>query len=256
LNLTRSPWQEAVTSYHHKSIGGYHGAKLRRYQDLIDRYLSPGLQEIVAVLNAGPTAVQIDSVLSGQQVLNMINTKYMILNPNAQPLLNRRAMGNAWVVRDFKMVRNADEEYLALGTTDLSQVAVVDQRFAGLLSDDLKHPAPGGSVELTGYSPNHLIYSAKLDQKSLVVFSDVYYEGGWHATIDGEPVDHLRTDYILRALPVEAGEHTIEFTFIFGPFEKGEKVSVAGSILVFLVLLGTLGFYFRRQFIRLPEKRS
>jgi hypothetical protein len=256
LNLTRSPWQEAVTSYHHKSIGGYHGAKLRRYQDLIDRYLSPGLQDIVAVLNARPTAAQIDSVLSGQQVLNMINTKYIILNPNAQPLLNRWAMGNAWVVRDFKLVRNADEEYLALGTTDLGQVAVVDQRFASLLSDDLKHPVPAGSVELTDYSPNHTIYRTQLDQKSLVVFSDVYYEGGWHATIDGEPADHLRANYILRALPVGAGEHTIDFRFKFEPFEKGEKVSVAGSILILLILLGGAGFYIRRHFIRLPEKNA
>ncbi|MEN8157531.1 MAG: YfhO family protein [Bacteroidota bacterium] len=253
VNLTRSPWQDAITSYHHKSIGGYHGAKMRRYQDLIERYLSPGLQNIVSVLQASPSAAQVDSVLSAQQVLNMVNTKYMILNPAGQPLLNRSAMGHAWLVKDFRMVQNADEEYMALGATDLTRVAVVDQRFSDLLSDDLKHQNPGGSVQLTEYRPNHMTYKASLDQKSLVLFSDIYYEGGWNATIDGEPAPHLRANYILRALPVEAGAHTIEFEFIFEPFEKGEKISMAGSILVLLILLGGFGFHIYSTAIRKQE---
>ena len=256
VNLTKSPWQDATTSYHHNSIGGYHGAKLGRFQDLIERYITRELQAIVTVLNARPTAQQVDSVLSRQQVMNMINTKYMILNPSTQPLLNTAAMGHAWIARDFQLARDADEEYLSLGSTDLSQVAVVDQRFAGLLNDQLKHEEVSGTVELTEYRPNRMTYQVSLDQNSLVVFSESYYEGGWHATIDGEPVDHLRANYILRALPVGAGDHTIEFTFTFRPFETGEKISFAGSWIVLLVLLGGFGFHFYTQYGRKPEEEQ
>jgi hypothetical protein len=256
VNLTKSPWQDATTSYHHKSIGGYHGAKLGRYQDLIEMYLSPGLQEIIRVLNARPTPSQIDSVLATQQVLNMINTKYLILGPSIQPLLNKSAMGHAWIVRDYRLVRNADEEYLALGNTDLRHVAVVDQRFAGLLNEGLKHPEVSGSVELTEYRPNRMTYQANLDQNSLVVFPDSYYEGGWNATIDGKPADHLRADYILRALPVDAGTHTIVFSFTFKPFETGEKISYAGSWIVLLVLLGGFGAYIYTGVVRKPTSED
>jgi hypothetical protein len=242
-NLTVSLWQDGTTSYHHKSIGGYHGIKLRRYQDLIDIYLSQELQNIIGVLNAKPGPLQVDSVLARQQVLNMLNTKYFILNPSSQPLLNPHAMGNAWPVKEIRLVENADEEYLALGSTDLTSVAIVDKRFEKLVPDDLRHGEVTGTVELTDYRPNRLTYKASLDQKSLVVFSDIYYEGGWQATIDGASAPLLRADYILRALPVDAGEHTIELSFVFKPFEQGEKISMMGSWLVLLVLLGGFGFY-------------
>lgn len=253
-NLTKSPWQDGTTSYHHKSIGGYHGIKLRRYQDLIEGYLSPGLQNIITGLNSQPTQQKLDSVLAAQQVLNMINTKYFILNPASQPLQNRHAMGHAWIVQDFLMAQNADEAYQALGTQNLSKVAVVNKEFEALISDELKHKLVSGSVELTDYKPNHMSYEVSLDQKSLVVFSEVYYEGGWNAYIDGEPVPHLRANYILRALPVDEGTHTVEFSFVFEPFEKGEKISMMGSILVLLVLLGSLGYSIYTGFFRKSEE--
>ncbi|RLD54546.1 MAG: hypothetical protein DRI97_11310, partial [Bacteroidetes bacterium] len=242
-NLTVNPWADGTTSYHHKSIGGYHGIKMRRYQDLINIYLSQGFQNIIGVLNAQPSSVQLDSVLAEQQVLNMINTKYFILNPSSQPLRNSHAMGHGWLVNDIKLVENADEEYLALANTDLSRVAIVDKRFEALVPENLRHEEAFGTVELTEYRPNHMRYEVSLDQSSLVVFSDIYYEGGWKASIDGEPVPHLRANYILRALPVDAGTHIVEFEFIFEPFEKGEKISLAGSWLVLLLLLGGAGFY-------------
>ncbi len=241
-NLTVNPWADGTTSYHHKSIGGYHGIKMRRYQDLINVYMSQGFQNIIGVLNAQPSSVQLDSVLAEQQVLNMINTKYFILNPSSQPLRNTHAMGHGWLVNDIKLVDNADEEYLALGNTDLTRVAIVDKRFEAMVTENLKHEEASGTVELTEYRPNHMRYEVSLDQSSLVVFSDIYYEGGWKASIDGEPVPHLRANYILRALPVDAGTHIVEFEFVFEPFEKGEKVSLAGSILVLLVLLGGLTY--------------
>ena len=252
VNLTKSPWSDGTTSFHHKSIGGYHGVKLRRYQDLIDRYLSPELQNVVTVLQSGPTAEKVDSVLAAQQVLNMINTKYFILNPASQPLMNPSAMGHGWLVKDIKMVENADEEYLSLGNTDLGTVALVDKRFSSLVSDDMRHPEVTGSVELTNYKPNHMTYQVTTGQKSLAVFSEVYYGESWQAYIDGKSVPHLRANYILRALPLDAGTHTVEFKFVFEPFEKGEKVSLAGSILILLLLLGGLGFGTYKYLIRKP----
>lgn len=250
-NLTVSPWQDGTTSYYHKSIGGYHGIKLRRYQDLIEVYLSQGLQNLIGVLNSQPTQLQVDSVLAEQQVLNMINTKYFILNPSSPPLENPHAMGHGWLVNDIRFVENADEEYLALGNTDLTRVAVVDRAFAELVPDRFRHEDASGSVTLSDYRPNLMTYEISLDQPSLVVFSEVFYEGGWNARIDGKPVPHLRANYILRALPVEAGTHTVEFEFIYEPFEMGEKVSFAGSVFILLLLLGFLGFQgfsmFRKQ---------
>ena len=252
-NLTVSTWQDGTTSYHHKSIGGYHGIKLRRYQDLINVYLSQGLQNIIGVLSAQPTAMQLDSVLAQQQVLNMINTKYFILNPSSQPLRNPHAMGHGWVVNNIKLVENADEEYMALGNTDLSRVAIVDRTFEEMLPDNPGNAEATGTVVLTDYRPNLMSYEVSADQSSLVVFSDIYYEGGWNASIDGKPVPHLRANYILRALPVEAGTHTVEFEFIFEPFEKGEKISLAGSWLVFLLLLGGGAYYFYSSMITKPK---
>ena len=173
----------------------------------------------------------------------MLNTKYFILNPSGQPLRNPHAMGHGWLVNDIIMVDNANEEYLALGTTDLLRTAIVNKEFEALLPDDLQHDQVSGSVDLTDYRPNRMTYRVSLDQPTLVVFSEIYYEGGWNATIDGEPVQHLRANYILRALPVDAGDHTVEFTFVFEPFEKGEKISLAGSWLVLLLLLGGAGYY-------------
>lgn len=252
-NFTVNPWADGTTSYHHKSIGGYHGVKLRRYQDLIDVYLSQGMQNLIGVLSSQPTQQEVDSVLVEQQVMNMINTKYFILNPSSQPLRNPHAMGHAWLVNDIKLVENADEEYLALGNTDLSRVAVVDRRFEELVSDKLRHEEASGTVVLTDYRPNLMTYELSLDQPSLVVFSDIYYEGGWNARIDGEPVPHLRANFILRALPVDAGEHTVEFEFIFEPFNKGQKVSLMGSWLVLLLLLGGAGYYLYQNFGRKTE---
>jgi hypothetical protein len=185
----------------------------------------------------------VDSVLAEQQVLNMINTKYFILNPSSQPLRNPSAMGHGWLVKDIKLVENADEEYLALGNTDLTSVAVVDRAFEELVPDRFRHEEVSGTVTLTEYRPNRMSYKINLDQPTLVVFPEVYYDGGWSASIDGEQVPHLRANYILRALPVEAGTHEVVFEFVFEPFEKGEKISLAGSIFVLLILLGGMSYF-------------
>jgi len=129
----------------------------------------------------------------------------------------------------------------------------VHEEFAALITDDLKHEEVIGKVELKEYRPNYMSYEVTSPQNSLVVFSDIYYEGGWHASIDGEAVDHLRANYILRALPVEAGTHSVEFEFVFEPFEKGEKASMFGSVLVLLLLLGSLGYSVYSRFYKKEE---
>ena len=256
VNLTVSPWQDAATSYYHKSIGGYHGAKLRRYQDLIEHYLSPSLDQIITTLRSQPTNAQLDTVLSRQQVLNMLNTKYIIYNPSAPPIHNIFAMGNGWVTGKILMVNNADEEIMALGTTDLTKVAIVDKRFSKLLPEELNHGSDSGTVRLTEYTPGYLAYEVDLNKKSLVVFSEVFYEEGWKAFIDGEPASHLRADYILRALPVDAGKHKVEFRFEFMPFKAGEKISFAGSILVMIVLLAGFAYQVYLSIYRKPAMTS
>ncbi|MCP4314348.1 MAG: YfhO family protein [Bacteroidetes bacterium] len=242
-NLTLSPWQDGTNSFYHKSIGGYHGIKLRRYQDLIEGYLSPGLQNIIGALNSKPTAIEMDSVLAAEQVLNMINTKYLILNPNGQPLHNTAAMGHGWLVKNVRIVENPDEEYMALGNTDLTRVAVVDKRFGELISKDLLNSEANGTVKLTEYRPNRMTYQVSAGQKSLAVFSDIYYGESWQASIDGNPVPHLRANYMLRALPIEAGTHTVEFEFEFEPYEKGKIISASGSIIVLLIILSGLAYF-------------
>ncbi len=132
-------------------------------------------------------------------------------------------------------------------------MAVVEKTFADLISQDMRSPAITGAVVLSSYKPNHMTYEVSSNQKALAVFSEVYYGESWQAYIDGEPVPHLRANYILRALPVEKGTHTVEFKFTFRPFELGEKVSLAGSILVLLLLLGGLGFGAYKKLIRKPE---
>ena len=129
-----------------------------------------------------------------------------------------------------------------------------NRRFEDMVPDKLRHEDASGTVVLTDYRPNHMTYELALDQSSLVVFSDVFYEGGWHAKIDGEPVEHLRANYMLRALPVEAGKHTVEFEFRFKPFEAGGKISRAGSILVLLVLLGGLTYQVYTWMSKNPEE--
>ena len=223
LNV-QNPFNEAQTSYFHKSIGGYHGAKLRRYQDLIERQISN----------------------NNQQVLNMLNMRYLITGDAKQPVQrNPGALGNAWFVSQVKPVANPDAEMAALSTLSPATEAVVDA------SKFPQQPAAtydiaGSSIALTNYSPDELKYRYNATQAGLVVFSEIYYADGWQAFIDGKPVPHIRADYVLRALQVPAGAHTIEFKFEPKSYAVGNGVSLAASIALLLVLVGT-GVYVARR---------
>jgi hypothetical protein len=222
FNMTVSTFQDASTSYFHKSIGGYHGAKLRRYQELIDHHISK----------------------RNPQVLNMLNTKYIIgMGENRAPevQINMDALGNAWFVNEAKMVSNADEEIDALTAFFPENTAVVDKRFASDLEGITFKPDSTASIELTEYQPNKLTYAFESQVDQLTVFSEIYYDKGWNAYLDGKKVPHFRADYVLRAMVVPAGKHEIEFRFEPKVFAVGEKVSFASSLLLILMIVGLAG---------------
>ncbi|MFN0276088.1 MAG: hypothetical protein ACKVPJ_10105 [Chitinophagales bacterium] len=229
LNFTINPFNEAITSYHHKSIGGYNAAKLRRYQEIIEKQIS----------RADSTG---RSIGPNMEVLNMLNTKYLIVpDKNRQPVAqtNPNVNGNAWFVDEIQWVNNADEEMAALKDLDSKGTAVIDKRFEKDLAGFNPEVDSSATVTLKSYEPNHLTYQSKTTVPSLAVFSEVYYQPGWKSFIDGKEVPHVRANYILRAMQVPPGEHTIEFKFDEETYHKGESISRMSSLSVlFLSLIG------------------
>ncbi len=236
LNLTVSVFNDGSTSWFHHSLGGYHGAKMERYQELIDHNLFP---EIQALIGGFKSPEAIDSVLKASSVMNMLNTKYIIYSPENPPIENFHRMGNAWFVDDMQVVENANEEIAALKGFDPADKAIVDKRFAEELKDVRFEGAHESSIELKEYKPNYLKYSAKVGSgKPLAVFSEIWYPKGWKAYIDGNETGIIRANYLLRALAVPQGEHEIEFRFEPSSYFMGNKVSLASSLILLLALAG------------------
>jgi hypothetical protein len=250
----QNPFQDARASYYHKSVGGYSAAKLRRYQEMIDYHFTPEMQQMISGLNSG---AQPDSVFGQLPAINMLNTKYIIYDLNGAPLPNPNALGNAWFVNDFKIVDNADEEIEALKGFNPENEAVIDKRFAEMVSGKKFKKDESGNIVLTEYKPNYLKYNAKAASEQLAVFSEIYYENGWDAYIDGQKVPHFRVDYILRGLVLPAGEHTVEFKFHPKSFYTGNKISLASSLLLLLAIAGYAFGEYRKKSkkgISEPEK--
>lgn len=240
-NLSVSTFNDATTSYFHKSIGGYHGAKLRRYQELISHQISPELQTLTNTLRASQDLFVVDSILrTGMPVLNMLNTRYYILNPEGAPLKNTYANGNAWLIKNLKVVKNADEELMGLSGLDTKTSAVVDERWKDQLGNFSPNPGSTGSVKMISYAPNKLVYDFNSNSEEVVAFSEVFYPYGWIATIDGQEVPHFRVNYVLRALKVPAGTHKIEFRFEPKSYITGEKISFASSVILILLCGGVV----------------
>lgn len=217
LNFATDAFNENNTSYWHKNIGGYHAAKLRRYQELIERHISPEMQAAYqAIAAAGGEMDSVDA--SKFRVLNMLNTKYFILPAGQQgqtvPVLNPYANGNAWFVENVQYVNNANEEIDALKTILPTETAVVDVRFKNVLKGISEaHKDSLSSIRLTSYEPNRLVYETENAGDGIAVFSEIYYPNGWQVTIDGKPAGLGRADYVLRALYIPAGKHTVEMRF-------------------------------------------
>jgi len=249
FDLTSSPFQSARASRFHKSVGGYHGAKLGRYQDLIDKYLGPNYTEIGAVFQDKPSFEKFDAAVSGMNVLNMLNTRYIITNPSA-PLQNSHAFGDVWFADRVKWVQNANEELDALGTTSLTQEAVVDKRFTQQLSSlpaQLSPNAEPDVISMVEYKPNYLKYDSRSTDNRLAVFSQIYYPYGWQAYIDGKKSEHIRVDYTLRGLVIPAGQHSVEFRFEPKTLKTGRMISMIGSILMLMLIIGTAVQEVRRK---------
>jgi hypothetical protein len=241
LNISVNPFSDASTSYFHKSIGGYHGAKMKRYQEMIEHHISPEMQQLGQRLQNVKTQDDVGSIFSGLNVLNMLNTKYVIFNPAADPLFNSQALGNAWFVEDLSFVENADEEIEALGDFDAALEAIVDQQFSDVLGNVSFNSRSQPVIQLKEYQPNRLKYEATVeDGTPLAVFSEIYYPAGWNAYLDGEPVEHVRANYILRAMPIPAGKHEIEFRFEPESYFIGNKISLASSFILILAVLAMI----------------
>ena len=234
-DITRDMFNDASTCYFHKSIGGYSGAKLRRYQDVITQYLAPGLNQ----LRSAKTAEDMMKQLSQQEVLNMLNTKYVIFNPQSQPFENPFAFGNAWMVNDVHIANTPNDEFNALATTDLHRTAVIGKEFEQEVAGYRPH-AEDGSITLTDYKPNQLTYSFSANEDKLVVFSEIWTSKGWTMRIDGQESPLLRANYLLRAAKVPAGQHEIVMRYEPKIWKVGGIVSLVSSLAIILFAVATI----------------
>lgn len=240
LNLASNTFNESNTSFFHKSIGGYHPAKLRRYQEVIEEHIVPEMSTFGATV--AQCGGRLDSINGDSlfPVLNMLNVKYAILplqDGKTAPVLNPHANGNGWFVCNVKYVNNADEEIMALHNTPLKKVAVVDKKFQDILGSETSVAETAtGVVQITQYDANKLTYEVNSPKGGVVVFSENYYPG-WTATIDGNPVEIARANYILRAIKVPAGKHTVVFSF--DPVSVHVTEGIAYGALI-LLLFGVL----------------
>ena len=247
LNLASNTFNENETSYYHKSIGGYHAAKLRRYQEMIDAYIMPEMQammEAVADAQGDMTNVAGDSIYP---VLNMLNTKYVIMplqGGQTVPIQNPYAYGNAWFVDKVEFVENANQEIERVGKIDLRHEAVADNKFSQQLGQSTTQA--NSVVTITAYEPNKLTYDVESDKGGVVVFSEIYYPG-WTATIDGQPAELGRVNYILRALNVKQGKHQVVLSFDPKSVKTTETVAYVSLVLLILSILGVVFFEFKRK---------
>jgi hypothetical protein len=240
-DITKDMFNDASTCYFHKSLGGYCGAKLRRYQDVITQYLNGELNQLRGAQSA-PALLQ---TLAQQKVLNMMNTKYVIYNPNAQPFENPFAMGNAWAVNNIRWVDTPNEEIDAIGDTDLEHTAIINKEFEQQVGSYQLTDSIHGQIALTDYLPNKLSYSFKASEDQLVVFSEIWTERGWKIYVDGQEQPLLRANYLLRAALIPSGEHEIVMEYAPKAYSTGNAVSFASSLIMILGLIVALIFTFK-----------
>ena len=241
LNLAGNLFNENETSYYHKSIGGYHPAKLRRYQELIERYISRQTDDVrqsIQNFYGDLTQVNGDSIWN---VLNMLNAKYFLLASQNLDVQNPYAYGNAWLVDQVKYVDNANQELDALGQMNLRHEAVADKQFQQVLGETVAQDSLS-TVELTAYEPNQLTYTVNSSKGGVLVFSEIYYPG-WTASVDGQEVEVGRVNYVLRAIHISGGKHQVVLSFF--PKSVNATETLAYISLVILLLLVVAGIVLR-----------
>ena len=244
LDLTVNTFNDAIVSYHHKTIGGYSPAKLQRYQDLIDFHIAPEMRAMIddvnSAMSTARTVGDLENALGYYPVLSMLNTKYVVIDPGSLPLTYDRRLGNGWLVSRVRTAPTADAEMAALGEIDPAVEAVIFDPEAPEGTVTEYAGADSGRVELVYYSPNRLRYDVSAPAKGLAVFSEIWYPAGWKAFVDGNEVPVLRADYALRALMIEEGDHEVEFVFDPASFTVGRNISLASSIAILVLLAGAV----------------
>ena len=244
LDLSVNTFNDAIVSYHHKTIGGYSPAKLQRYQDLIDFHIAPEMKTMIddvnSAMSTARTVGDLENALGYYPVLSMLNTKYIVVDPGSLPLTYDRRLGNGWLVSRVRTAPTADAEMAALGEIDPAVEAVIFDPEAPEGTVTEYAGADSGRVELVYYSPNRLRYDVSAPAKGLAVFSEIWYPAGWKAFVDGNEVPVLRADYALRALMVEEGDHEVEFVFDPASFTVGRNISLASSIAILVLLAGAV----------------
>jgi len=240
LNIATDPFTDAGTSYYHKSIGGYHGAKLKKYQELIDFHLSEEINTFRR--NAGKVFGSdslLNVLLSKLRVINMLNTRYFIIPAGEKgetvPMPNKQAYGNAWFIKSLKFVLDADSEIVGLYFIDTKTQALVKKQYREELG--LKNNYSGeGSIQLLSYEPNRLIYQSDSKEEQFAVFSEIYYPKGWNAYVDEKLMPHANVNYVLRGMNIPSGKHKIEFKFEPETYKKGNSIAMIGSVLLFIAI--------------------
>lgn len=237
LDASVNIFNDASPSYFHKNIGGYHAAKLRRYQELINMHLEAEIGKLFGAFGRAKTFEQINPVLDSLGVLNMLNMKYVIYNKEAPPMLNHAANGNVWLVNNVRIAADANQEMKMLGEINTKHEMVVDKQFASQLPAKIM-PDSAARIALKSYQPNHLTYSFDSKTDQMAVFSEIYYDKGWNAYINGKKVQYVRANYLLRAMPLSAGKYDIEFKFEPASYRIGNRIALASSILLVLSFIG------------------
>jgi hypothetical protein len=238
LDLSVNTFNSASSSYFHKTIGGYHPAKLQRYQDVIERHISK----------------------NNQKVLNMLNTKYYIVNnqQSQQPemQINMAALGNAWFINNIRKVQTTNQEIDSLNTFDPANDAIIHQEFNNYIGNFDPQRDSAATIKFLSYQPNHLVYESNAASEQLAVFSEIWYgpNKGWQAYVDGQPVEHIRANYILRAMKIPAGRHKIEFKFDPQTYKTGKLISSIFSSLIVFGLLGFVGYSGYQSYLRAEKE--
>ncbi|MGB1004425.1 MAG: YfhO family protein [Salibacteraceae bacterium] len=237
LNIAANTFNETGTSYFHHSIGGYNGAKLKNYQELVEFHLSKEIQMFMTTLRGAKSQNDLLGAFENTPVLNMLNTKYIIYDPNSKPIVNTNAQTSAWFVNNIKWVETADEEILALNQVDLKSTAIIrnDQKeFVGNIGNGK------GEIELVSYDADKLEYKSNATTDQVAVLSEIWYPVGWTATIDGKEVPISRANYLLRTINVPAGEHIIKLEFAPSSYYTGEIIALIGSVIIVILILAAI----------------
>ncbi len=240
LNLTVSTFNDASTSRYHHSIGGYHGAKMMRYQELIDSVLFAEIMALGRSLEQAESIEDITPSLRASPAINMLNTKYIIISPQSQPIENPFSMGNAWLAENVRYVKDSNEELRRLPLTDISTEVLIKETYR---SPEVEKGAGGTGaagdyIELISYRANELVYRSSTQDSRIAIFSEIHYPAGWQAYINGEKVDHIRANYLLRALALPPGENEIRFHFAPQSYRTGNNTALAGSLVLLMLTAG------------------